>query len=434
MTALYAVAGNPVFHSRSPVMFNTAFRERAVEAVYLRLAASTPEEIVTTVREMGLQGCNITTPFKTGVMRHLDFVTADAEKVGAVNTVVKRAEGLIGYNTDIAGALGAAKSVGFEPSRQKVVILGAGGAARAAALAFVTAGSRVVVANRTFEKARDAAKTLGCEAISFHHIGDALKRARLLVSAVSTADRVLDPSLLRPDVIVLEALYSSPTSLLRDAADRGCTVIDGREWLLAQAAPAFSLFTGRSAPLGEMRKALWKKRRDSRKNIALIGFMATGKSTVAEQVAARGGLTLIDIDKHIEEKAGASVAEIFEGKGEEVFRRMEQAEIDGLRFVSHHVASCGGGALGVRANVRTLRNNCLSIWLWANMSTILERTAKDRARPLLERRDAKGSQDLLRRRLPHYARCADLLINTEGKRPEEIAERIWDEVHHSFSS
>jgi shikimate kinase len=68
------------------------------------------------------------------------------------------------------------------------------------------------------------------------------------------------------------------------------------------------------------------------------------------------------------------------------------------------------------------------------MSTILERTAKDRARPLLERRDAKGSQDLLRRRLPHYARCADLLINTEGKRPEEIAERIWDEVHHSFSS
>jgi shikimate dehydrogenase len=434
MTAHYAVAGNPVFQSRSPVMFNTAFRELAVEAVYLRLAASTPEEIVTTAREMGLQGLNITTPFKTGVMRHLDFVAADAEKVGAVNTVVKRAEGLIGYNTDIAGALGAAKSAGFEPSRQKVVILGAGGAARAATLAFVTAGSRVVVVNRTFEKARDAAKSLGCEAVSFHHIADALRDARLLVSAVSTADRVLDPSLLRPDFIVLEALYSSPTSLLRDAADRGCTVIDGREWLLAQAAPAFTLFTGQPAPLEQMRKALWKIRRDSRKNIALIGFMATGKSTVAEQVAARGGLTLIDIDKHIEEKAGASVAEIFEGRGEEVFRRMEQAEIDGLRLVSHHVAPCGGGALGKRANVRTLRNNCLSIWLWANISTILERTAKDQARPLLNGWDAKGAQDLLRRRLPHYAACSDLLINTEGKRPEEIAERIWDEVHHSFTS
>ncbi len=434
MTALYAVAGNPVFHSRSPVMFNTAFRERALEAVYLAFAASTPEEIVSTAREMGLQGLNITTPFKTAIMPHLDFVEADAERIGAVNTVVKRDGALIGCNTDIAGALGAAKSVGFEPLRQKVVVLGAGGAARAAALAFVRAGSHVVVANRTFEKARDAAKILGCEAVSFHHIADAMRDACLLVSAVSTADRVLDPSLLRPGLILLEALYSSPTSLLRDAADRGCTVVDGREWLLAQAAPAFTLFTGQPAPVEQMRKALWKKRLDSRRNIALIGFMATGKSSVAEQVAERGGLTLIDIDKQIEEKAGASVAEIFEGRGEEAFRRMEQAEIDGLRLVSHRVASCGGGASGVRANVRTLRNNCLSVWLWANMSTILERTAEDPTRPLLERRGAEAVRDLLRRRLPHYAACSDLLINTEGKRPEEIAERIWDEVRHTFSS
>jgi shikimate dehydrogenase len=434
MTALYAVAGNPVFHSRSPVMFNTAFRELAVEATYLRLAASTPEEIVTTAREMDLQGLNITTPFKTGVMRYLDFVEADAERVGAVNTVVKRPEGLVGCNTDIAGALGAAESIGFMPSQQKVVVLGAGGAARAAAFAFVRAGAHVVIANRTFEKARDAALRLGCEAVSFPHVADALKDARLLVSAISSTDRVLDPSLLRPELIVLEALYSGPTSLLRDAAGRGCTVIDGREWLLAQAAPAFSLFTGQPAPLGEMRKALWKKKLDSRRNIALVGFMATGKSTVAELVAARGGLTFIDIDKDIEEKAGASIAEIFERSGEEVFRRMEQAAIDGLRLVSHHAASCGGGALTVRSNVRTLRNNCLTVWLWANMSTILERAGDDRSRPCLFGLDAKSSRDLIERRLPQYAACADLLINTEGKKPEEIAERIWDEVHHAFSS
>jgi shikimate kinase len=183
-----------------------------------------------------------------------------------------------------------------------------------------------------------------------------------------------------------------------------------------------------------MRKALWKKKLDSRRNIALVGFMATGKSTVAELVAARGGLTFIDIDKDIEEKAGASIAEIFERSGEEVFRRMEQAAIDGLRLVSHHAASCGGGALTVRSNVRTLRNNCLTVWLWANMSTILERAGDDRSRPCLFGLDAKSSRDLIERRLPQYAACADLLINTEGKKPEEIAERIWDEVHHAFSS
>ncbi len=424
MTALYAVAGNPVFQSKCPVMFNTAFRSLSIEALYVAFAASTPGEIAATAREMGLQGLNLTAPFKTAIIPYLDRVDADAEKLGAVTTVVRTSEGLIGCNTDIAGALGAVKSTGFEPSGQKVVILGAGGAARASAFAFVAAGSHVVIADPTFEKARDAARILGCEAVSFPHIADALKGARLLVSAISSAERVLDPSLLRPELMLLEAPCPGPTSLLRDAAGSGCTVIDGREWLLAQAAPAFTLFTGQPAPLEKMRKALWKKRLDARRNIALIGFTATGKSTVAGLVAERGGLTCSDIDKQIEEKAGASIAEIIERGGEEAFRRMEQAEIDGLRLVSHHVAACGDGALGVRANVRTLRNNCLSLWLWATTSTILERTG----------RDATSIREAIERRLPEYAACADLLIGTEGKGPEEIAGRIWDEVRHSFGN
>lgn len=433
MTALYAIAGNPVFHSKSPLIFNTAFRELAIEAIYLRLAASTPEEIIAVAREMGLQGANITTPFKTVIMRHLDAIEPDAEKVGAVNTIVKRPEGFIGCNTDIAGALGAAESIGFEPLGQKVVILGAGGAARAAAFAFARAGSRVVIANRTFEKARDAAARLGCDAAGLPDIADALRDARLLVSAISSSGRAVDPSLLRPDLAVLDALYTRPGALVRDATERGCTVIDGREWLLAQAAPAFTLFTGQPAPLPQMRKALWKKRLDARKNIALIGFMASGKSIVGALTAARGGLDFIDIDKQIEEKAGASVAEIFAARGEEAFRRMEQEEIDSLRLVSHHVAACGGGSLTVRANLRVLRNNCLSVWLWANLSTVLERTDRDRKRSLLAGLDADASRDLLRTLLPAYAVAADLVIDTEGKRPEEIAERIWDEMHQAFA-
>ncbi len=429
MTALYAVAGNPVFQSRNPVILNAAFRKLAIEAIYLRLAASTAEEIVGTAREMGLQGLSIITPFETGIMPYLDSVTADARKIGAVDTVVRRNDALIGCNTDIAGALGAAKSIGFEPLRQKVVVLGAGGTARAAALAFFEAGSRVVVANPALEKTRDTAPMPGCEVISLSHIADALKDARLLVSAISSTGSVLDPSLLRPDLIVLDALNPGSTPFLRDATGRGCTVIDGREWLLAQAAATFSLFTGQPAPLGEMRKALWKTRRDSRKNIALIGFTATGKSTVAGLVAEMSGLTFIDVDRRIEEKAGSSIAEILEGRGEEAFRRMEQAEIDGLRLVSRHVVSCGAAAVGVRANVRTLRNNCLSVWLWANTATILGRAGKD-----LDCRDASGCRDLIESYLPRYAECADLLIDTEGKSPEEISERAWDEVHRSFDT
>ena len=434
MPALYAVAGNPVFHSKSPVMFNTAFRELAIEAVYLRLAASTPEEIVTTAREMGIQGFNVTTPFKTGVMRHLDFVTPDAERVGAVNTVVKRTEGLIGYNTDIAGALGAATRIGFEPSRQKVVILGAGGAARAAALAFVRAGAHVAIANRTFEKAREAAKMLGCEAVPLHHIADALKGARLLVSAISSADRVLDPSLLQPDFVVLEALYSSPTTLVSDAARQG--MHRDRRARVAPRPGGTHFHPLHRTACSTSRDAKGPLEKETRLPEEYSPHRVYGNRQIDR---CRAGGRNWRTNLHRYRQANRGEGRRFHrgdirGRGEEVFRRMEQAEIDGLRLVSHHVASCGGGALDTRANVRTLRNNCLSVWLWANMSTILERTGENRARPRLFGLDAKGSQDLLRRRLPGYAACADLLINTEGKKPEEIAGRIWDEVHHAFNS
>ncbi|MGD0231601.1 MAG: shikimate kinase [Syntrophorhabdales bacterium] len=434
MTALYAVAGNPVFHSRSPIIFNTAFRELAVDARYLRLAASTAREIIDLARQIGLDGLNITSPFKTGIMGHLDGLEADAARVGSVNTVVKRAGRYIGCNTDIAGVLSAVRGAGLEPSGQKAIVLGAGGAARAAAFALLSAGGSVVLSNRTFERARDAAKALGCEAVPLHDVAGPLAEARLLISAIASADRVVDPALLHPDLLVLDALYSRPTALVRDAGDRGCAVIDGREWLLGQAAPAFSLFTALSAPLGPMRKALFKTRRDARRNIALIGFMGTGKSAVASGIAGMSGLTLLDIDRQIEKKAGSAIAEIFERSGEEAFRRMEQAEIDGLRLVTRHVVSLGGGAVGTRANVRVLRNNCLSVWLWADVPTILQRVGKDGTRPLLSGNDAEAdARALLAMRLSGYARAADLLISTEGKGPEEIAGRIWDEIHHAFT-
>lgn len=432
MTAIYAVAGNPVFGSRSPLMFNAAFRELAIDAAYVRLAASNASEIMATARQAGIAGLNITTPFKADIMAHLDGIDADAKGAGAVNTVVKGPDGYVGYNTDVAGLLGALGAAGFNPSEKKAVILGAGGAARAAALGLLRAGATVVIVNRTLARARDGAGKLGCEAVPLSGLAGALEGARLLVSAISSTGRVVDPTLLTPDIFVLDALYSRPTALVKDATDKGCRVIDGREWLLAQAAPAFSLFLGRPAPLDIMRKALWKRRLDSRKNIALIGFMGAGKSVVGAELARVSGLTFTDIDRQIEENAGATIPEIFEREGEGAFRRMEQEEIDGLRLTSRLVAACGGGALETRANVRTLRNNCLSVWLWADVPTVIERAGGVTGRPLFDGLGAEAVRDLLALRLPGYARCADLVISTEGKGPAEIAGRIWDEVRSAF--
>ncbi len=435
MTRLFGVAGSPVFQSKSPFMFNAAFRDLGIDAIYVRLAASSAKEVMATAHDVGLQGFNVTSPFKTEIMDYLDDAEDDARKIGAVNTVVRKGGRFVGYNTDVEGVRGAVASHGLNLMRTKAVVLGAGGAARAAALALRSAGARVVIVNRTHDKARDAAERLECEALPFGQLADAMADASLLVAAVSSHERIVDPSLLARRLVVLDANYGRPSALVEDVARLGCGAMDGREWLLAQAIPAFTLFTGRRAPENVMRRALWKRRMDARSSLALIGFMGSGKSVVAEELAALAGMPVVDIDKKIEEKAGMPIAEIFHRNGEEVFRRMEQAEIDELRNVARHVVSCGGGAVLARPNVRVLRNNCLSVWLWANAALCLDRIGSTETRPLLSGSDPESSaRDLLRSRIPYYAATCDFVVSTEGKTPAEIARRIWHEVHHAFAS
>ena len=433
MTRIFAVAGSPVFHSKSPLMFNTAFRDLGMDAVYVRLAASDAEEVVRLAREMGLDGLNITSPFKGDILHHLDEIDPDALLIGAVNTVKRRGGRLVGYNTDVAGVLEAVRGSGLDPRGQKAIVLGAGGAGRAACLALVSAGARVVLMNRTLEKAEIAAARLGCEAVALDRAKEALVGARLLVSAVSSGDRLIEPSALRRDLAVMDANYGRPSALVEDAARAGCTLIDGREWLLGQALPAFELLADGRAPAARMRWALWKKRLDGRKNIALIGFPGTGKSAVAEALAPISGMTLVDIDKRIEEKTGMSVPELFAAKGEGEFRKMEQAEIEEMSLDSNQVVSCGGGAVMNRSNVRALRNNCLSVWLWADVKTALSRIGETSTRPLLNSPDPEeAARTLLAARMPSYARTSDLLVNTNGREPRRIAERIWNEIDQAF--
>ncbi len=435
MTRVYGVAGNPILQSKSPAMFNAAFRELAIDASYIRLAASTAREVMACARETGVDGLNITSPFKTEIIQYLDQLEGDAEELGSVNAIVRKEGRFVGYNTDVAGVLGAVRSSGFNPAQAKAVVVGAGGAARAAVVALKSVGATVVLVNRTFEKALEGAAKLGCAPVPMDQIANALEGAGLVVSAGSTAERVIDPALLQRPMTILDANYGRQTALRDDALRAGCTVIDGREWLLGQALPAFTLFTGQKAPEGLMRKVLWKRRLDGRRNIALIGFMGSGKSVVAERIGSLAGMPVIDIDKKIEEREGLSVAEIFENSGEEGFRRLEQAEIDEVRLLAGHVVSCGGGAVLARPNVRVLRNNCLSVWLWVNAKTALQRVAGTAARPLLCCADPEtAASRLLAQRIPHYAATCDFLVSTEGKSPEEVAERIWHEVRYALEN
>ena len=184
-----------------------------------------------------------------------------------------------------------------------------------------------------------------------------------------------------------------------------------------------------------MRKALWQKTWPPHRNIALIGLCGSGKSTIAREIASLAGMTVIDIDKIVEEKAGLSIADLFDRKGEETFRIMERAEVQELWNVSHAVVACGGGVVLRKRNIQTIRSTSVPVWLWANTKTLLARIGDTGTRPLLNDQDPGSSvEKLLDERRFLYASTADFLINTDGKRPEEIAERIWNEIRSTFNN
>ena len=133
--SIYAVTGNPILHSKSPDMFNAAFRDLALDAAYVRLAAQSAEEAMAVARKIGIHGLNVTSPFKTEIIPCLDELEKGAEKMGSVNAVLQKDGKYIGYNTDADGVLQGAQRRRFRSPGEKGRVLGAGGAAMSAVFA-----------------------------------------------------------------------------------------------------------------------------------------------------------------------------------------------------------------------------------------------------------------------------------------------------------
>jgi len=436
MTDIYAVIGKPVLHSKSPQMHNAAFAKLGMDAIYTRLAAESAAGGLETAMEIGIKGMNITAPFKEEMF---GLVKCDeiAERIGAVNTVLLDVDGngtASGTNTDVAGivmALGNAKLKG-----KKAIVLGAGGAAKAAVVALQSLGATVVVMNRTGEKAIMIANLLGCEQCSIADAKKALDGADAIVSTVSTDKRIVDPKLLRRGMTILDAKYATETALMKDGRQRGCNVIDGSEWLLYQGAKAFEIFTGKKAPIEAMRKTLSKPEagntdpklgtRNPKRNISLIGMMGSGKTTTAKELTKIKKMGLCELDEMIEKKTGKSIGQIFEEDGEKRFRKLEQNEINKLSTLNSKIISCGGGAILNEGNRRVLSENSLVIWLWADAKTMANRLKGDDTRPLANNNEQKEAtlRTILETRKQIYVKACDMIVDSSKSSQEEVARRI----------
>jgi 3-dehydroquinate dehydratase/shikimate dehydrogenase len=258
-TKVYGILGADVTWSLSPVIHNRAFAECGLDAVYVPLQAEALEPFLQALPALRLSGFSVTRPFKVDIVPRLDSVDRTATRAGSVNTVQVREGRLLGSSTDGLGILVPLRRKTAIRDR-RVVILGAGGAARAAALALVHAGAKVTTLARNPAQAAAVAKDTGCAHGDLARLADyaweVLINATPIGSASLPAGSPVPAALLRPDAVVFDIVYEPlETPLLRDAARAGCVTIDGLQMLLAQAAGQFEAWTGRAAPEEAMKSA-----------------------------------------------------------------------------------------------------------------------------------------------------------------------------------
>jgi 3-dehydroquinate dehydratase/shikimate dehydrogenase len=254
-TKVYGVAGDPVSHSLSPQMMNAAFRRENVNAVYLALHATTLNDLLHCVHQIPIHGLSVTMPYKEKIVEHLDNSDALTQKTGACNTVVRAQDGkLYGFNTDVAGIV--------QPLEQRitlngarVLVLGAGGAARAAVFGLKARGAEVYILNRTAAPAQKLARQAKAKVIKR---GDLKKLSfDVIINATPVGMGNGKASPLHEEEIkakyVMDMVYCDvETRFLHLARARGASVIPGWEMFVYQGARQFEIWTGKPAPLSEM--------------------------------------------------------------------------------------------------------------------------------------------------------------------------------------
>jgi shikimate dehydrogenase len=271
-SAVYGLIGDPVDHSLSPVIQNAAFRSSAIDAVYVpfEVERSALRSSIHGLRALGVRGFNVTSPHKLNIVRYLDKLESSATEIGSVNTVVIANGAFSGYNTDGLGAMNALKEAGVSPEGKSILILGAGGASRAIGYTLAPRASSIRLLNRTPSRAKQLASRMhrrfGVDVEYAPLVSKLLRsfveRADVLVNASSMGtDGRFDPPIkaewLRAEQCVFDIVYRPfQTNLLKLASQAGTTTVTGLDMLVNQGACSFELWTGRKAPIIEMRHAI----------------------------------------------------------------------------------------------------------------------------------------------------------------------------------
>jgi len=263
-TKIYGIIGNPVSHSLSPAMHNAAFAALGENRIYLPFPVEDVQAALAGLKALGICGASVTIPHKETVIPYLDRIDPVARAIGAVNTIEVRMEDqepvLCGSNTDWLGA-NRALAEKMELKGALVILLGAGGSARAIGFGLKEAGAGIILCSRTESKGRALASELACPWFSLSEItqlrGDAIINATSVGMSPRQEASAVPSKILSSFRVVMDIVYAPlQTRLLREAEEAGCRTVSGLEMLLYQGVAQFELWTGMAAPVEVMRASL----------------------------------------------------------------------------------------------------------------------------------------------------------------------------------
>ncbi|MCX6672566.1 MAG: shikimate dehydrogenase [Methanothrix sp.] len=262
---IFGIFGDPIEHSLSPAMQNAALRALGENACYhaFRVTREDLKDALLGAAAMGIAGLNLTIPLKEKALE-LDFLQPDplALAIGAVNTIsFTRRQDMAGYNTDGWGALLALQDAGVKIRGKNVLIVGAGGAARAIAYTLVQEGAEIAIANRNIKRALDLAAQVGARGFCLCDLGRLVPQADIIINCTSVGmregdARLLEGRLLQSHQAVFDIVYNRETELLKDARAAGAVAVDGVMMLVYQGAKALQIWTGKKAPVDVMERAV----------------------------------------------------------------------------------------------------------------------------------------------------------------------------------
>ena len=446
-TRVLGLLGDPVCHTLSPDIHNYLSDRLGINSIYVPFHTK-PVGLYDAVKgayEMHIGGLNCTVPHKNEVMKYLTDIDEGARAIGSVNTLVRTDGGYKGYNTDMMGLYRELMVYDISLKGKPVIILGAGGAAKAVIYMCMKYGASVIyLLNRTKEKALELsayyAKLFHDDnriiPMSLSAYEDIPRDKYIIFQATSIGlapdnDRVAieDEAFYELCDIGIDLIYNPfETRFMKSCRAAGGKAYNGLRMLLYQGIIAYELWHDISISeevADEVYDILMKRVRG---NIVLIGFMGCGKTTIGQKLASDYGYEFIDTDDLIEKRCGCSINEIFATKGEAYFREMETEILRELTLkASHAVISTGGGLPLRQENADLLQRLGRVVFLDITENEVISRLRGDLTRPLLSGDDPEGRvHELISYRKPIYSAAADVTIDVSGRSVVEIVAELMN--------